>query len=168
MLKDRLDAEIHGEENMKELRNGGLAISYHFGPWEVLPKILAVRGYKMGVVVNHYDVGGLDQFLRELRSSHNIEIFYANGPKEEVWRMIKFMKAGGIVGGLVDGETFDQKFGGFQLLSRKFRLPIVPVIGYVDNRKLRIFIGRELEQVVRCSPENYFWFYSSRLPEEKP
>ncbi len=162
MLKGRLDAEVVDKEKLGILKSGGIAVSYHFGPWEALPKVLSRMGFQMGVVTNYYNTPVVDQFLYKFRTPYNIEIFYVDGPESEIFRMIKFIKSGGIVGALIDGETYNQKFEGLERLSRKFKLPIIPIGGYLKNGKLRVKVDTDLNKLVRYSPENYFWFYSSR------
>ena len=162
MLLDNLEVVVHGEEALASLAQGGIAIGYHFGPWELLPGILARRGLRMGVVTNFYAEPAVDRFLRRFRSRDKVELFYANGPENEVRRMIEFIKSGGTVGALIDGDTFDQKYSILRRIIERFNLHVVPVFGYLKSGKMHVFVGHPLQNALRYSPEDYFWFYLSR------
>ncbi len=168
MLKNRVhdcvserEVVIHGEDQISALAQGGVAVGYHFGPWELLPGILARRGLRMGVVTNFYAARPIDQFLRRFRARDRVELFYANGPENEVRRMIEFIRSGGTVGALIDGDTFDQKYPVLKRIIDRFGFRVVPVFGYLKHGKMHVFVGHPLTDALRYSPENYFWFYAS-------
>jgi len=158
------DLEIKGDTTV--LRNGAILYSFHFGVWELMPCTLRRLGYDLGVVVNRYGGGRrhlfaefFDKFLYKFRSTGNIGVFY----KEDTMKMVRFVKDGGLLGMLVDGNTFYSKFEKAQKLSRLNNLPLVPFAAYRKNGTGILEINCDLEKRVKERPLDYMWFYRSRI-----
>ncbi len=157
------DLQIEGDTSI--LQNGAILYSFHFGVWELMPRALKRLGYDLGVVVNRYSGAGknfaaqfFDRFLYRFRSAGGIKVFY----KEETMKIVRFVKNGGLLGMLVDGNTFYSKFEKAQKLSRLNNLPLVPFAAYRKNGTGVLKIDCDLEKLVKESPLDYMWFYRSR------
>jgi lauroyl/myristoyl acyltransferase len=129
-----------------------------------VPETLSKLGYKIGVVVNryqnnmHYLGRCLDKLLHNFRSRNDVKVFY----KDDVFSIVRFVKAGGVLGMLVDGNTFYKKFKNAHKLSRLCRVPLVPFAAYRHNGKGILELDCNLEKLVRIRPLDYVWFYKSR------
>ncbi|KPJ71497.1 hypothetical protein AMJ52_08500, partial [candidate division TA06 bacterium DG_78] len=119
--------------NTHLLHRGSILYSFHYGVWELMPATLRKRGYKLGIIVNSYYNRDknlityyLDKFLHYFRSHSGVEIFH----KEDVAKIIKFIKSGGLLGILVDGNSFYTKYGKVQKLAHLCNAPLVPFAAY--------------------------------------
>lgn len=159
------DLQIKGDTGI--LQKGGVLYSFHFGVWELMPRSLKKLGYNLGIVVNRYTdekknfiANFFDKFLYRFRSFGNIEIFY----KKDTMKIAHFLKSGGLLGILVDGNMFYSKFKKAQKLSHICNVPLVPFAAYRKNATGILEIACDLNELVKRRPFDYLWFYKSRTP----
>ncbi|MGQ9464365.1 MAG: hypothetical protein ACUVQ3_06210 [bacterium] len=148
------------------IKNGAVLYSIHFGVWELMPQI--VNRYinnDIGILVNRYTdnnpflIGKLmDRFFHYWRSNHNAKVFYP----DEVFRIVKFIKNGGIFAVLVDGNGFFSKYKKIEKLARLCQVPLIPFAVYCEAKTTIMKMGCNLEELVRNRPHDYWWFYKSR------
>ena len=162
MLKSG-DLDIMGGTN--RLHNGGVLYSFHFGVWELMPAALRKLGYNLGIIVNRYHdqkriflTNLADQFLYDFRSRNSVRVFY----KEDTMKIVNFIKSGGLLGMLVDGDTFYAKFEKAQKLARLCNVPLIPFAAYRKNGTGILDIGCNLDGLVEQRPLDYLWSYQSR------
>ena len=157
--------ELHLMGDTSFLRKGGVLYSFHFGVWELMPLTLKKLGYTLGIIVNRYrnskknfltNIG--DKLLYHIRSHNGIKIFY----KEDTVKIVKFIKAGGLFGILVDGDTFYAKYEKAQKLARICNVPLVPFAAYRKNDSGILEINCNLANLVKKRPLDYLWVYKSR------
>jgi len=159
----RNDLKIKDDTNI--LLRGGILFSFHFGIWELMPQTLKKLGFDLGVVVNkysdnrHFSVAKLfDRLLYRFRSRGGVKVFY----RDDTMRMVRFLKRGGVIGILVDGNDFYSKFRKVQKLSSACHVPLVPFAAYRQNGEGILKIGCKLEKILAERPYDYMWFYRSR------
>lgn len=147
------------------LRRGCILYSFHYGIWESMPCTLRRLGYRIGIIVNRYGDTSpsaparfLDRFLLRWRAASGVKVFYA----DNVLGIARFLRAGGIFGMLVDGNTFFQKYVKAEKLARVCRVPLVPFTAYRDRGHGYLRIGGDLIQAVSARPLDYVWAYRSR------
>ena len=76
--------------------------------------------------------------------------------------IVRFLKRGGIIGMLVDGNDFYSKFGKARKLSCLCGVPLVPFVAYRKNGRGILKIGCNIDKFVTERPYDYIWFYKSR------
>lgn len=147
------------------LRRGGILFSFHFGVWELMPKTLKNLGFDLGVITNKYSDNKdssaaklFDRLLYRFRSLDGVKVFY----RGDTLKIVHFLKRGGIIGILVDGNDFHAKFRKAQKLSRVCGVPLVPFAAYRQNGEGILKINCKLEKILAERPYDYMWFYRSR------
>ncbi len=157
--------DLQLRDNGKILPRGGILFSFHFGVWELMPRSLKKLGYDLGIVVNRYSDDKtnlitelLDKFLYRFRSCAGVKVFY----RDDAVKIVHFIKSGGLLGMLVDGDTFYSKFKKAQRLSCLCNVPLVPFAAYRKNGKGVLEINCDLGKLVAQRPFDYMWFYKSR------
>ena len=147
------------------LKAGSILFSFHFGIWELMPRTLDMLGYRIGIVVNRYADGktGMiarfaDRLLYRYRSVGRVLVFY----RDETLKIVRFLKDGGILGVLVDGNSLYAKHPLVRRLSRISRAPVVPFAAYTEKGRVVLHIGCDLNMLVNEHPLDYMWFYRSR------
>jgi hypothetical protein len=129
-----------------------------------MPAQICKMGYKLGVLINEYgdhnkSMGRfLDKMLYRFRTAAPIKIFN----KRDTLEIVNFLKAGNILGVLVDGNDFYSKFGKMQKLSRICQVPLIPFAAYRNEKHGILDIGCDLDNIVAQRPLDYVWFYRSR------
>ncbi len=151
--------------DMNSIERGGILYSFHFGVWELMPWALKKLGYNLGIIVNRYSDDKknitaffFDKFLYWFRSFGNVKIFY----KEDTMKIVNFIKNGGLLGVLVDGNRFYSKFEKAQKLSHLCNVALVPFAAYRKKGIGILEIGCDLDEIVEQRPFDYVWFYKSR------
>lgn len=164
LSKKRLD--IYGDRI--RLRPGCILFSFHYGVWELMPRTLDALGYRIGVIVNRYASSKTswitrlaDSMLYRYRSVGKVLVFY----RDETLEIVRFLKTGGILGVLVDGDSLYAKHPLVMKLSRVSNSPLVPFAAYTRKGRGILHIGCDLETLVRDQPLDYVWFYKSRQAE---
>lgn len=155
----RLDGKV------SRIQPGCILYSIHYGIWELMPDPLLRRGYRVGVIVNRYQQESKnllaylsDRFLSWYRTRKGVQVF----DKQDSMRIVRFLKRGGVLGVLVDGNRFLSKFDKIKKLSELCHVPMVPFAAYRSNGSGIIDIGCDLVHLVQHKPFDYLWFYRSR------
>lgn len=163
MVKTNVSPQIGG--NLALFKNGGILYSFHFGVWELMPQMLSKLGYRLGIITNRYETDNkgffarrLDNLLYRRRSRKGVKVFY----KEDIIKIVRFIKNGGLIGMLVDGNTFYAKYKKAERLAQLCGVPLVPFALYQENDKVILEINCNLENIVGQRPYDYLWFYKSR------
>lgn len=157
--------DIGVQDNGNILEKGGIFYSFHFGIWELMPRALEKRGFDLGVLVNRYADDNhsrinrfFDNLLDRFRSSGNVKVF----SKHDSMKIVRFLKNGGILGVLVDGNRFYAKYIKMKKLSNLCGVPLVPFAAYRKNGSGVLDLGCDLDRIVTQRPLDYVWFYKSR------
>lgn len=164
MLKPHGNYRIEGK--MESLRDGAILYSFHFGIWELMPKILVRNGYRVGIIVNRYGDNRktlklIDDILWHIRSKEGVKVYY----KEQINEIVKFLKCKGIFCALVDGNTFYAKYNKVAKLASLCKVNLIPFGMYHKNGIPTLLIGCNLIELLKENPYDYWWFYKSRNHE---
>lgn len=159
----RKPVQLHDAYN--RLHPGSILYSIHYGLWELVPGVLRRRGYDVGVLVNRYAkdrdtvlARGADRILDWYRRREGVVIF----DRDDAQGIVRFLRQGGIIGVLVDGNNFFSKKEKMVKLGRICHAPLVPFAAYRRNGSGIVHIGCDLEKIVQARPLDYMWFYWSR------
>ncbi|MCX7996013.1 MAG: hypothetical protein N3A65_09660 [candidate division WOR-3 bacterium] len=158
--------EIRLKGNIEALKKGAILYSIHFGTWELLPRIMQkFLNKEIGILVNRYTrnnvylIGRLmDNLFYHFRTRYNSKIFYP----DEVFRIVSFIKKGGIFSVLVDGDNFYSKFEKIKKLARICNAPLIPFAIYYENGLHVIELDCDFERLLKRRTHDYWWFYKSR------
>ena len=159
----RKELRVHGD--LGALNRGCVLYSFHFGVWELMPFTLSKLGYRIGILVNRYraddrslKTGMMDFLLRRWRSMNGVRVFY----RENALGIVRFLRAGGVFGMLVDGNDFFQKYDKARKLAKLCGVPLVPFAAYRQAGSGSLHVGCDIPALVRAMPLDYVWFYRSR------
>lgn len=97
--------EIDGMEHVDGALAGGkgaILVTAHFGAPEVVSQVLAVRGYRVTVVVEHIQPEETFQLMTSLRASKGLELIPIDKP---LIGLIRTLRKGGIVGLVGDRDV---------------------------------------------------------------
>jgi KDO2-lipid IV(A) lauroyltransferase len=144
----------HHIKNAYEKGRGVLALTAHFGNWELLAVIGAMIKFPISIVVRPLDFKPLDHFIFNLRTRYGGEII----PKQRSIRtVIRSLDRGEIVVLLMDQNVdwyegvFVDFMGhractnkGLALLALKTGAPVVPVFMIREKRGFRAEFGPEI------------------------
>lgn len=162
-MLSRKRLRIHGDT--ASLRAGGVLYSIHYGVWELMPATLINAGFRIGIIVNRYAEYGhrrfgylVDRILHSFRKHDGLRIFYRNNTRE----IVTFLRGGGILGILVDGNTLDTKLPKAMKLSKICHVPLIPFAAFQEKGSGTLSIGCDLRTLVARRPLDYLWFYKSR------
>jgi hypothetical protein len=89
-----------------------------------------------------------------------VKIFY----KEDVMKIVEFIRKGGLCGVLVDGNTLYSKLEKIKRFSRLCNVPLIPFAAFRENGKGILELGCNLDDMIKRRPLDYLWFYKSRGP----
>jgi hypothetical protein len=164
MLCPERSFKIYGD--ISSIKNGGILYSIHFGTWELMPNLLQKSLKKdIGILVNRYTennphlIGRLmDKFFYIWRTRKKVKVFYP----DEVFKIVRFLKKGGIFAALVDGDTLYAKLKKIEKLSKLCHVPLHPFALYYDGANYIMEIGCNIDGVLKHRPFDYWWFYKSR------
>jgi lauroyl/myristoyl acyltransferase len=164
MLHPNKKYELYGDSAV--LTNGAVLYSLHFGVWELMPRILQKHINKnIGILVNRYTENNpfllgrmMDKILYKWRLNDHIKIFYP----DEIFRIIRFVRDGGVFAALVDGDTLYSKFKKIERLAHLCKVQLIPFAVYQDRETTIMEMGCNLEHLIRQRPNDYWWFYRSR------
>ncbi len=150
--------EVDGFEHYLAARaqgKGVILLSAHFGNWEWMGTVLAIRGVAMHVVVRPIDNCYLDRMIKGWRERYgNFVINKKTAPAVE---LVKLLKKGVSVGFLLDQNksgseaVFVDYFGrpaathkGLAILALRTQAPVVPVFMIRQNGGHRLVIEKPL------------------------
>jgi Kdo2-lipid IVA lauroyltransferase/acyltransferase len=108
--QDRLDDRYFSDSVMTEdraglparLTPGGIALTFHFGNWELLGVFLHVAGVPTSFLVGEQHNPQVDRLVNRLRSSRGIRLITRDGAMREAFRAIR---SGGVVCWLSDQDA---------------------------------------------------------------
>ncbi|MEO0127087.1 MAG: hypothetical protein ABIL44_04990 [candidate division WOR-3 bacterium] len=154
------------EGRIESLKNGAILYSIHFGIWELMPQILKnFLNKKVGILVERYTDNNppligkiMDRIFYLMRSKNDVIIFYP----DEVFKITRFIKEGGIFSALVDGNKIFAKLPKIEKLARICNIPLIPFAVYYEKGDTVMEIGCDLNKIVTKRPYDYWWFYKSR------
>jgi lauroyl/myristoyl acyltransferase len=92
------------------------------------------------------------------RSKNDVRIFSGR----DSWKIIDFLKNGGILGMLVDGNDLDSRYETAERISRLAGVPMMPFIAHRNDGGACLKINCGFEKVIDKRPWDYMWFYRSR------
>ncbi len=128
-MKNRLDSivEINGIERMDKALsagNGVIAISAHFGNWEMIPIAFARKGYSSNVIARPIYYEKFNEWVSFMRNNMGVNIIYrTDSPK----KILKLLRSNEIVG-ITPDQDIDSVEGIFvNFFGRKAYTPSAPV-----------------------------------------
>ena len=101
----KLTGKIHGLEHFEKAaaqKKGVIAVTAHFGNWELIPLALKDKGYNIGVIGKKLFSESLDKQLNSARTATGVKVFERDSLSKE---MIKELKNGMMLGILADHDT---------------------------------------------------------------
>jgi len=184
-LKEKIEF-VGMEKAEKYLNKPAIFITAHYGNWEIIPQVLGgILNIPMTVVVRDLDNKLVNYFVKANREKYNIKTVNKKGALKKLIGDIKKGRSAGI---LVDQNTARKEgedvvmFGlkalhtpSAALLSKRFKIPIIPVFVQRDKDKYK-FIFKDpiieedikksvqkqsdvIEEMIRQKPEEWFWFH---------
>lgn len=146
--KDNIEehVKIDGLRYLEEANDRGRGViiaTAHFGNWELLGAMIALKGYDMLSIARKQNNGAMDRFINECRQLVGQTIAYNRG-KEGVFSMGRYLKEKKFLGILFDQDTNDTGvrlalFGkpcitpaGSAVFSRTFGCAVLPVFMHYD------------------------------------
>lgn len=76
------------EQLIKEGK-GGIALSAHFGNWELLAHYFAIKGYSVNVIARRARMEHFERFLNGIRKRNRVNILYRDAPAKDVIALLK-------------------------------------------------------------------------------
>ena len=149
LTKENIDAlvAVEGTEYLEEARRRGKGVivaTAHFGNWELLGAMLALKGCDMLSIARKQNNGAMDRFINEYREMAGQTVAYNRG-KEGVLTMGRYLKEKKFLGLLFDQDTNDtgirlELFGkscvtpaGAAVFSRTFGCPVLPAFLHYES-----------------------------------
>jgi KDO2-lipid IV(A) lauroyltransferase len=184
----QLEGLDHLDEALAKGR-GVLAVSAHFGSWELLGAALVARGYEVHVLAREVFDPRIGQRLQALREQAGITVHVGQGGLAGI---VRALKRGSIVGVLLDQDTggpavFTEFFGRLARtpttpfrIARRLGAEIVPMIIRLEDLTHHVRIHpalwnsedspedvvrdlsawhRILEREISASPSQWVWFH---------
>jgi len=120
---------------------GTIALTGHFGNWELMALGLSLEGRTLAVIGRELDNPLLEPYLRDLRGRFGNSVIAKDGAVRE---SLKALKKGRAIGFLLDQDAlkngvFTQYFGRWAstfptagMLATRYDLPILPIFNRVD------------------------------------
>ena len=147
--KDNIEeyVKIDGLRYLEEANARGKGViiaTAHFGNWELLGAMIALKGYDMLSIARKQNNGAMDRFINECRQMVGQTVAYNRG-KEGVLSMGRYLKEKKFLGILFDQDTNDTGvrlalFGkpcitpaGAAVFSRTFGCAVLPVFMHYDS-----------------------------------
>jgi KDO2-lipid IV(A) lauroyltransferase len=135
-----------------DARRGAVVASAHYGPWELLPSLLAARGARAATVVKPLRETRLDRLLVPLRTAHGVRLLRAGGG---VRAALHALRSGEVLFIAADQRTRGRKTAG-RFLGRPAWLPAGPaslaVLAQVPLLAAAIRRGRDGRLSLLISP----------------
>jgi KDO2-lipid IV(A) lauroyltransferase len=152
LTKDEVDAlvEVDGIENLDRALGQGrgcIAVTAHYGNWEILARKIAILGYPVNVIARDSDDPGMTGIATRIREGAGYKVFDKDQPIIGAFRRLKNNE---ILGILPDQNDFDgipvdffsrpaATATGSAVLSLRSGAPIVPVFARkLDDGRYRI------------------------------
>lgn len=119
---------VNGAENMKEALSHGkgvIAVTAHFGAWELLPRLIKLLGHKVGVVGRSLNLKNASQVLDKLRQKPGIRTVDRDAGAAPLLRLLR---SNHVVGILIDQATRSVQSESINFLGQPARTPAAPAV----------------------------------------
>ncbi len=149
---DRLKLNRKNTLTMKN--NSCIVVSFHFGPWELLPQIFSRKGYQILLNVQNQKDERLNYYLIKKRSNNNnIHLIYS---LKSLTDKLKMSIPSSILGFVLDNTNTTDGCGmltdlseGIKnkiplVLSRRYLLPIGPMFIYTEGNRIKVLVGETI------------------------
>ncbi len=120
--------EIHGTENMVEAMSQGtgvIAVTAHFGPWELIPRAIKLLGFNTAVVGRSLSQKQASPVLDKLRQKPGIHTVDRDAGASPI---VRLLRSGYALGILIDQSTRGVDSELSEFLGRKAPTPVSPAI----------------------------------------
>ncbi len=192
--------KVEGSDNMgKALSHGRgvIAITAHYGPWELLPRAMKLLGFDIGVVGRALSQKGASDVLDKLRRKPGIHTVDRNAGVAPILRLLRNNIALGI---LIDQDTkgVQSEFADFlgrpaltpvapAVLSRRLEVPVVTL--HITRQKDKTYLleideplfftkedsvsdiltllNERISQWILSAPEQWVWFHNRWRTQRK-
>jgi len=149
--KDLDRVEIKGENIMKDImkKNSCIAVSFHFGHWELLPKVFARKGYNIFLNVQEQRNSRLNRYLENWCSRNGVKLI--NNLKILRDAIILKLHTSSLIGFVLDNTHYAEfnKNSDFPfplltapfIIAKRYSLPIVPIFNFTHENKVKALVG---------------------------
>lgn len=120
--------KVNGADNMEEALSFGkgvIAVTAHFGPWELLPRAMKLLGFEIGVVGRSLSLKGASDVLEKLRRKPGIHTIDRDAGAAPVLRLLRKNNSLGI---LIDQNTKGVQSESVDFLGHPARTPVAPAV----------------------------------------
>lgn len=120
--------KVNGSANMEEALSHGrgiIAVTAHFGAWELLPRAMKILGYDIGVVSRSMSQKGVERVLDNLRKKPGIETIDRKAGAAPILRLLRKNKTMGM---LIDQDTKGVQSEFVVFLGCPARTPVAPAL----------------------------------------
>ncbi|MCK5131507.1 MAG: lysophospholipid acyltransferase family protein [Candidatus Sabulitectum sp.] len=120
--------KVNGADNMEEALSFGkgvIAVTAHFGPWELLPRAMKLLGFEIGVVGRSLSLKGASDVLEKLRRKPGIHTIDRDAGAAPVLRLLRKNNSLGI---LIDQNTKGIQSESVDFLGHPARTPVAPAV----------------------------------------
>jgi len=159
LTRDEIDAlvEVDGIENLDralEKGRGCVAVTAHYGNWELLARRLAMRGYPVNVIARDSDDPGMTGITTRIRESAGYKVFDKDQPIIGAFRRLKNNEILGILPDQNDTDGIPVDFFGRPaatatgpaVLSLRSGAPIVPAFARkLDDGRYRAVLYPQID-----------------------
>ena len=185
--------KMSGLANMEKALSYGkgiIAVTAHYGPWELLPRAMKLHGYTIGVVGKSFSQKGASRILDELRQKPGIETIDRDSGAGPILRLLR---RNGTLGILIDQNTNGVQSESVDFLGFPARTPVAPAVlatkiqapvvtihikrGADSNYHLEIdepvffseeqttqeiltLLNQRISQWILAAPEQWVWFHN--------
>lgn len=118
--------KIQGADNMKKALshgNGVVAVTAHFGAWELLPRAIKLLNLNIGVIGRSVSLPGAAAVLDKLRQKPGIETIDRDAG---IGSMLRLLRKNGVLGMLIDQDTKGVQSIFADFLGHPARTPVAP------------------------------------------
>ncbi|MFA4991879.1 MAG: lysophospholipid acyltransferase family protein [Candidatus Omnitrophota bacterium] len=137
---DRYIACGDGIGRIRDMISGGkglIAVSAHFGNWELLAHYLAMKGLPVNVIARRVRMEGLERFLSGIRKRNNVKVIYRDSSAKEA---IDLLRKGGCLGIMPDQDMDSVKGVFVDFFNKKAYTPSGPaVLNYLTGSPIVCF-----------------------------
>ncbi len=120
--------KVDGSDNMKKALSYGkgvIAVTAHYGPWELLPRAVKLLGFDIGVIGRTLSQQGASDVLDKLRRKPGIQTIDRDAGVAPILRLLR---KNNTLGMLIDQDTkgVQSEFANF--LGHLARTPVAPAV----------------------------------------
>jgi KDO2-lipid IV(A) lauroyltransferase len=117
---------IEGHDTLKQLARegrGAIAITAHFGNWELLAAAMSAMGYGVTIVARRVYYDKFERLLRGMRRLAGVPIVHRDRPRE----MLRMLRAGRFLGVMLDVDVEKVESVYVEFFGRLALTPVGPV-----------------------------------------